>query len=195
MTPPSVLAELRAATQPQHERIERLLALDAPMPLNRYAAIIGGFHTFLHRWEQDVQSALPVRLRPWFGLRRRARFAADDLAWLQAAAPAPPPATAEEAWHPDITLPALFGSMYVVEGSALGGQVITPWLRRELGLAPGAGASYFHGFGERTGAMWREFRELAQAEIGAGTSERYTACAAAQATFGALLHRFEGLSS
>jgi heme oxygenase (biliverdin-IX-beta and delta-forming) len=186
-----LLAELRAATRPQHDRIERLLALDMPMPLSRYAAIVAGFHRFLRGWESELRAALPPRLHGWLDERRRAGFAAADLAFLGVRpvdAPAP-------RCLPEASLPAAFGSLYVIEGSALGGQVVTRWLKHHLGLEPGGGASYFHGHGERTGAMWRDFRLLAVAEVGDDTAARRTACHAAQRTFQALLDDFEPLAS
>ena len=46
--------------------------------------------------------------------------------------------------------------MYVVEGSTLGGQVISRVLQ-EVDWVPAGGIHYFIAYGARTGAMWREF--------------------------------------
>lgn len=186
-----LLGELRAATRMQHDRIERLLALDTPMALPRYAAIVAGFHHFLQGWEAELHAALPARLHDWLDARRRAGLAARDLAFLGVAPlPAPPGRCL-----PECSLPAAFGSLYVIEGSALGGRVITPRLQHHLGLEPGRGASYFHGYGEDTGAMWRDFRQRAVAEVGDDAAARRVACGAAQATFQALLDRFQPLAA
>lgn len=194
-TPPEpLLAELRSSTRPLHDDIERLLALEAPMELGRYQAIIGGFHSFLSRWEQDLLAALPPSLQGWFQERGRARFAADDLGYLASLGlPAARPAPAAQPDLQDAGLASVFGSMYVIEGSALGGQVITPKLQRDMGLEPGRGASYFHGYGGRTGAMWREFRQKAVAEVGGEPAALRAASEAAQATFGALIATFRPL--
>ena len=72
-------------------------------------------------------------------------------------------------------LAAVLGSLYVIEGSALGGRVIAPQLKRTLGLTQGAGASYFHGFGGETAAMWSNFRVLAALEIGESSRDTVTA--------------------
>lgn len=185
-----LLGELRAATRPHHDRIEQLLALDAPMDLDRYGAIVGGFHSFLTRWERELRLALPARLHGWLAARGRAQFAADDLAFLGAC---PPAARGLPACLPEPSVPAAFGSLYVIEGSALGGQVITPRLQQTLGLAPGRGASYFHGHGDRTGYMWREFRLRATAEVGDDAARHRMACRAAERTFDALIATFEPL--
>lgn len=190
--PHGVLAELRAATRTQHDRIEQVLALDAPMPLPRYAAILLGFRRFLTGWEQELREALPARLQGWLAERSRLGFVAQDLAFLAAELPRQPePATPRCLPLPHVA--AAFGSLYVIEGSALGGQVITPRLKRDLGLEPARGASYFNGFGEHTGAMWREFRQLAAAEIGDDPARRRLACQAAVQTFDTLTATLEGL--
>jgi hypothetical protein len=62
---------------------------------------------------------------------------------------------------------AVMGSLYVIEGSALGGRVIGPQTREDARSRPGtAEATTFEGFGDATGAMWRDFRLTASEEIG-----------------------------
>lgn len=185
-----VLPVLRAATRTQHDRIEALLALDAPMPLARYGAILLGFQRFLTNWERELRHALPPRLHGWLADRSRLGFVAQDVAFLGANVPSLPDQMAPSCL-PEPGVAAAFGSLYVIEGSALGGQVITLRLQRDLGLVPGGGASYFNGFGERTGAMWREFRLLAEHEIGVDPTRRHLACRAAEQTFEALILTFE----
>jgi len=187
-----LLPRLRHCTGPLHDRIEALLQLEAPMPLGRYGRIIRGFHEFLQLWEQRVRFALPEHLHAWFDERRRSPFAAHDIAALnipddpalrQAAR------AAQAAIRMDGPAVAL-GALYVIEGSALGGQVLTPRLAANLGLTPERGARYFHGFGNRTGAMWREFRELAQREVGTQAHDQSDACRGAVQTFKALIDTF-----
>ena len=60
-------------------------------------------------------------------------------------------------------LPALateaeaLGCLYVVEGSTLGGQVITRQLLKSLGLTVENGVAFFNGSGAETGARWKAF--------------------------------------
>lgn len=49
------------------------------------------------------------------------------------------------------------GTMYVLEGSSLGGRILYKHINKTLGFTEGAGASFFNGYGERTGAMWKSF--------------------------------------
>lgn len=184
------MAELRAATRTHHERIEHLLALDAPMPLSRYAAILHGFQSLLTGLEAELRESLPAGLHGWLAARSRLGFLAEDLAWLDRPAPPSLPGASLRCL-PEASLPAAFGALYVIEGSALGGQVIGPRLQRDMGLQPGRGASYFHGFGDRTGSMWREFRQRASEAIGTEATARQQACRAAGQTFDALTSTFE----
>lgn len=65
-------------------------------------------------------------------------------------------------------LPALtslgqkLGCLYVLEGSTLGGQVITR-LAAEQGYAPPDGCRFFSSYGTQVGAMWKTFGERLEA--------------------------------
>lgn len=51
------------------------------------------------------------------------------------------------------------GVFYVMEGSTLGGRVILKNVLKQLGLDENTGTSYFAGYKEKTGAMWKGFLE------------------------------------
>jgi len=192
----NALAELRLTTRAEHDRIEHLLRLTEPMPLARYAAIVGGFDAFLRVWEPRIHAALPERLQAWFRARRRGGLASADVEWLRDVAgiePVDADAGAAAAVPLDDVCEVL-GSLYVIEGSALGGRVIAPQLKRTLGVAQGRGASYFHGFGGETGAMWSNFRVLASLEIGESPRDIARACRSARRTFAALIALFDPLA-
>lgn len=52
-----------------------------------------------------------------------------------------------------------FGCLYVLEGSTLGGQVISRQIQKNLGMDAANGGAFFAGYGNDTGAMWRAFGE------------------------------------
>jgi heme oxygenase len=52
-----------------------------------------------------------------------------------------------------------FGCLYVMEGSTLGGEMISKTLSECLKLHPYNGASFFNGYGEDTDAKWKFFRK------------------------------------
>ena len=196
MSTDKALSELRLTTRAEHDRIEQILRLTDPMPLERYAAVLAGFDAFLRAWEPRILDALPERLQGWYRPRRRGGFASADVEWLRAVAGIEPPAmhAAAAATLPLRDLPEALGSLYVIEGSALGGRVIAPHLKRSLGLDQGRGASYFHGFGGETGVMWSGFRTLAALEIGESSRATVAACRSAKRTFSALIELFAPLA-
>ncbi|HEX2544246.1 MAG TPA: biliverdin-producing heme oxygenase [Ramlibacter sp.] len=173
---------MRSATREHHHRIDRLVDLHRMQDRSHYARVLRVFDAFLATWEPTVWAALPGR-RQWLQARSRRAFLQQDLRDLgvspAAANPALPLRTEAAAW----------GSIYVMEGSALGGQVITRGLAA-AGLHRGYGAAYFHGWGDATGEMWREARELLHAELAADAALA-DACRAAQRTFDHLSALFE----
>ena len=76
---------------------------------------------------------------------------------------------------------AAWGSLYVVEGSSLGGQFISKALRG-ADWAPAEGLSYFNPYGRRTAAMWAGFRRTLEARGG----DAALTVEGARATFAAL---------
>ena len=73
---------------------------------------------------------------------------------------------------PDISsLPRAFGSIYVIEGSTLGGQVIARHLKGQLGLTPENGGAFFSSYGPNVGPMWKQFGEAITVFAGDGEND------------------------
>lgn len=152
---PTLLDHLRAVTRPAHDRLEGALGLlDAQLGLTEYKHALERFYGFWRGWQPHVASLLQddALMNP----RRRLHLLAADLAALGSLAsdiealPVCP--------HPTLSGAAeALGSLYVMEGSTLGGRVIERNVSRCLGLGGGRGCSYFVGYGAETGLMWRSF--------------------------------------
>lgn len=184
--PPDAVLALRQATREQHHHIDHLMDLRRMQDREHYGRILQAFDAFLAPWEDAIAGALPAQWDGWLRHRSRRAFLQQDLHALalpRLAEPAQPLhfASPAEAW----------GSLYVIEGSALGGQVITRSLA-QFGLQPATGAAYFHGWGQVTGAMWHEFRARLQAEL-AQPAWIAAACEAACRTFDALSAHLESV--
>ncbi len=154
-----MLARLRAATGETHARVEASLRLtDEPLDRDRYARILARLHGFWRGWEPRVAALLADEA--FLAPRRRRHLLAADLAALghapDATQPCPPPVLGSEA--------EAWGSLYVMEGSTLGGRSMLPHLERQLGLRDGFGCSYFAGYGPATGRMWRAFLSRLEAQ-------------------------------
>ncbi len=57
------------------------------------------------------------------------------------------------------SLPAALGGMYVLEGSVLGGVIITNHLQKTLGRAVAGSTGYLNAYSPNTGSRWKSFLE------------------------------------
>ncbi len=145
------------------------------------------FYGFTRRWS-SAWTAGPsgMSLQLDYAPRKRLALLTADLAalgWSQAAIPQtilcpslPPLQSAAQ----------IGGLMYVLEGSTLGGTMISRRLRQSLGLHPGSGggAQFFFSYGPQVGRMWRDFTAALEAySEGNAHGKDEEIVASAQATF------------
>jgi heme oxygenase len=178
--PTSIVALLRSRTQDAHSALEAQLGLlEQPASTEYYAHLLSRFLGFHLVWEQDIKtfSALDRELE----MRSRIRQLRHDLKTLGLTEPeigAVP--LCGDAHRLTANEAHALGSFYVLEGSTLGGQVITKHLLSERWL-PAEGLRYFNPYGSRTGEMWRSFRRWL--EIQAQHHAANDIVAGARATF------------
>lgn len=145
---------LRDATRDAHRRLEDAVGIAREtVERDRIVRFLQRMRAVHAAWEPwAARSALD----PAFLARRRKLHLIDeDLAALGAGDPARLPVCPR--WPGPASLDRVAGSMYVLEGSTLGGRVIGRW----IGAAewrPSKGLHYFDCYGSDTGAMWRETR-------------------------------------
>lgn len=159
-----VLSRLRSATAPAHERVEGRLFPSSLDDLASYRGMLAVLLT-LHEPLEHAFAAEPGFADLGIDLdeRRKVSSLRHDLAGLDArlAVPEPRPAPALTAAAPAVpptpltSLPAALGAFYVLEGSTLGGRFLLPEVRARLGDVP---TSFFAGYGDRTGRMWKQTR-------------------------------------
>ncbi len=154
----TVLARLRAETRTQHEAFDAALDLTSEtLTLDAYRRTLERFYGFYLPFEAGL-----VNVGGWVerGLdlmeRQKTPLLAADLRVLGVNELERLPVCTD--LPPHTTVAAAFGCLYVLEGASLGGQVISRMLRASLHITPETGGSFFHGYGERTGAMWKAFR-------------------------------------
>jgi heme oxygenase len=183
-----VLLALRAATAERHAAIDRLLSLARFVDRARYLSILGAFDGFLDRWEPRVLALMPPAFAAWFLAGSRRTLLNKDMAELHAS---PFALASGFADRPGLgSRAAAFGSIYVIEGSALGGRIIAKRIEEALGIHPGNGGAFFAGLGKDTGLRWREFRAALEIHVGPAPGSLQLACAAAVETFDALTETF-----
>jgi heme oxygenase len=181
--PPSGLREsLKAATEPAHDRLERLLALDAPdLTLSQYVRYL----RLMHAWHAAIEPRLETRALMVLGVDMRQRA---KLPWLEAdlAHFGVPPVL-----FPRLSVPALgsgvsqLGCAYVIEGAMLGGSALYPRIAPRFKLGPFAGASYLYGRGNETETSWKRFVEALDAAP-LDPTDREECVESARATFAGL---------
>lgn len=139
------LDHLRKHTATAHKRIEKVPALArliaSDLHLAEYKKIIAAMHTFHATIEPAIAQALggiPDAQACLDGQRLEAL--ADDLCFLGVSP------TAERAPIPFFHCTAnALGSLYVIEGSNLGGRIIARHIASSLALGPGNGARFYGG--------------------------------------------------
>lgn len=159
-----LLARLKADTAQCHTQLENALDLmRADWPREEYVSLLEAFYGYVAPWEDAAALAMPATLTPFFNARRKTSMLAADIATLtgdRERMHAIVLATAAQL--PDMRgIGRVFGSMYVMEGSTLGGRFIAPHVASLFNLEKGHGNAYFDGYGARTGSMWNAFRETA----------------------------------
>jgi heme oxygenase len=146
---PNILDRLRQETRPAHARLERRLDLLArPFCRDHLLDVLRGFHRFHAAWEPPMEALLGDLFTP----RRRLHLVQAD---LRALGETDVPRT-EPALQLFASAAGAWGSLYVMEGSTLGGALIARALAGVEGL-PEEGIRYFSPYGRKTAAMWRDF--------------------------------------
>lgn len=184
-----VLARLKLETRADHERLEAALDLTSDrLDRGAYLRCLERLHGYFAPLEAGITAVGGWRERGVdLDARRRSSMLEADLSAL-GQAPAVVP-RCRELYLP--TEPAgAFGALYVLEGSSLGGRVIARRLRDTLGIGPESGARFFHGYGDRTGEMWRSFRAALTAYARASGDHQRIVVGAAR-TFAGLCRWFE----
>jgi heme oxygenase len=81
----------------------------------------------------------------------------------------------------------LIGVLYAIEGATLGGQVISSHIASTLGLREDRGASFFVGYGAKTGIYWQQFEMFAES-LCVTAEQKLAAGAAARQVFNLVEH-------
>jgi heme oxygenase (biliverdin-IX-beta and delta-forming) len=152
----TLLERLKIETRPAHDSIERALDVERRMASREaYKDLLIRFHGFHSAWEDAAGAVAPDAA--FFRQRCKTALLAKD---LKALGMKDDEIAELPRCHPLMPLPApaaALGSMYVVEGSTLGGAIIARGVERALGLTVDTGCAYFRSYGRETAFMWRSF--------------------------------------
>lgn len=150
--------DLKATTAQVHEQLEKKMDIMSQLEnMETYKNLLVRFYQYYVVMEEKLgqfSADLPLEERKKLHLLKadlsQLGFSENDLAKLSPASSVP---------HLD-SLSMAVGSLYVLEGSTLGGQVISKHLRNKLGVRPETGGSFFWAYGEKTMEMWLRFKSF-----------------------------------
>ncbi len=179
---PDLLAWARQATHHQHELLEASLGLsDATLTRETYRLLLAGFLGLFEPIENALtQLSLPTSLER--EKRKRTPALVMDLLAL-GLNPSEIRSLPRCADIPSLATQATaLGTMYVLEGSTLGGQYLARIVEQRLGVTSEAGCAFFYSYGGEVATMWKRFGAVVRESVVAADNQRQFV-EAAQSTF------------
>jgi heme oxygenase (biliverdin-IX-beta and delta-forming) len=154
----SILRRLWIATAEQHRRLDGALDV-ARVGFDRgsYRTLLEDFYGLHAAWEPWALAQFSSVLPGFYERRQKLHLLRLDLLHLGASEEEIQTLPVCAQIGQTTTFSGTLGAAYVLEGSTLGGQILSRRFSRDLGVSPERGCAYFHGYGANTAAMWREF--------------------------------------
>lgn len=149
--------DLKMTTAQVHEQLEKKMDIMSQLEnLDTYKNLLVKFYQYYLPMEEQLKkfaADLPLEGRMKLHLLKKdllqLGFSEIEIQQLNQAQIPPLPSASEA-----------IGAFYVLEGSTMGGQVISKHLRTKLGILPDNGGSFFWAYGENTMPMWLSFKSF-----------------------------------
>ncbi|GBF72916.1 biliverdin-producing heme oxygenase [Paenibacillus sp. 598K] len=175
-TASTVLTRLRDETAPMHQKIEAneyaAAMMNNRLTMALYKEYLAKFYGFIKPLEQRMRELDEA------GVSALSDPSRDKTAWLVRDLTALGLSSEEIGELPQCDrLPELatraqaLGALYVLEGSTLGGQMITKKLAQYLPIDTTVNGHYFNSYGAQTRERWQSFRQELLAEADSETKE------------------------
>jgi len=150
------LDNLRSKTSASHKKLEALpiskSIVNPEITIEEYALYLSLMHDVVKNLEEDIYPVISDVI-PDLNERKKAQLILNDLEFTKS--------EKKQNHSPfdaaGISVPFAMGIMYVVEGSTLGGRFIIKNIQESFGFDEENGASYFGGYGNKTGSFWKKF--------------------------------------
>ena len=150
-------ALLKEQTLTQHQQLEKLLVSQIKSVGSRddYVNLLQLFYTYFGGLEDLINRYISTAQLPDHEQRRKTAALANDIK----AFGAQPAAKAAVKDLPQINnVGTALGALYVIEGSTLGGSIISKMISGRIGIDKGL--SFFNGYGETGMQMWGIFKDV-----------------------------------
>lgn len=150
--------ELKDRTRDVHTELEKKLLsrIQLVRTTDHYAELLlmmYGYYAALENRLDSFRHAIPD-----YDRRRKSQAIADDLKLLGHEAHSAPLCSDTPKLH---SIPQALGCMYVLEGSTLGGKIISKMLVKEVPELERS-MTFFQGYREETMDMWQKFKQYLQ---------------------------------
>ncbi len=155
----NLLEQLKFETLANHQQLEKhlIVRMKGMQSPKDYIRILQVFYSYFGALEDQIDNFIGPDQLTDYADRRKTLSIKDDILALQGAVP-------KKAGLDD--LPELgnalqaFGALYVIEGSTLGGQIISKMISKQLALNKDEGLSFFKSYGDNTIMMWNSFKSV-----------------------------------
>lgn len=151
--------QLKKATKQNHQQLEKLMVarLRSISSRSEYVKLLQIFYSYFGGLEDKINEYIGEDQLPDFKERRKTESIANDIKSMSGLIP-------QKAKEHDLPIIAnhlhALGALYVIEGSTLGGKIISKMMTKQLGLEDKGGLSFFNSYGDDTERMWSTFREI-----------------------------------
>ena len=178
----SLLERLKLETSAIHAQLESRVDIRNRVRTKAgYRALLEAFYGVCCPLELKMETSEIVPWLPDIGRRMRTSSLRLDLRVLGNNHPEALPLASVPTLR---SLAEKFGCLYVLEGSTLGGQLISREINSRLQYTPENGCAYFASHGPEIGSMWRKFREAIEAFGSANPESHESIIRSAVFTFG-----------
>lgn len=153
-----MLDKLKEETKSAHQSVEKILVSELKKLSSKedYANLLIRLHEFYEPLESKLHSIINESIIPDIDTRKHVDRIANDLKFLDL------DLKTTSKYTETVNLPSIsyaLGVLYVIEGSTLGGQVISKMIQKQVKLSDNKGISYFASYGDNTPTMWRNFKK------------------------------------
>ncbi|MDY0780142.1 biliverdin-producing heme oxygenase [Tenacibaculum sp. IB213877] len=154
----SLSEKLKEETKPYHQNVEKRLIkeLKKISTLQQYALLLNKLYMFYEPIEVKIHEIIDDTLIPDINNRYHTKRLYNDLSAINNVCTI----TQKPDLFPISNSSYAIGVLYVIEGSTLGGQIITSMLEKKLQLKENDSCvtSYFNSYNKDTNLMWSNFK-------------------------------------
>lgn len=159
----SLADQLKTNTETNHQQLEKQLVtrMKAVRSKEKYTDLLQLFYTYFGGLEEEIDQYINPAYLADYAKRRKTDALVKDIVDLGGVL---------QSKASGVDLPQLknhlqaFGALYVIEGSTLGGQIISKMMAKQLDLQGDIGLTFFKGYGDNSVPMWNVFKQALNAQ-------------------------------